>query len=51
MDSLDTTSPLLPLPDGMVIASLLETEGWLVVQVGFRDPIVSCSLSRRLAYI
>jgi hypothetical protein len=44
MDCLDTTSPFLPLPDGLVITSLLATETQLVVQVGCRLPTACCPL-------
>ncbi len=44
MDCLDTTSPFLSLPDGLVIASLLATETQLVVQVACRLPTACCPL-------
>src|SRR5216684_4604286 len=39
-----TTSPFLPLPDGLVIASLLATETQLVVHVACRLPTACCPL-------
>ncbi len=39
MDGLDTTSPFLPLPEGLVIASLAETNTHLVVRVACRFPL------------
>ncbi len=44
MDCLDTTSPFLPLPDGLVITSLVATENQLVVQVACRLPSACCPL-------
>jgi transposase len=44
MDYLDTTSPFLPLPDGLVITALLATETQLVVQVACRSPTACCPL-------
>ncbi|MFL5694817.1 MAG: ISL3 family transposase [Ktedonobacteraceae bacterium] len=44
MDCLDTTSPFLSLPDGLVIASLLATETQLVVHVACRLPTACCPL-------
>jgi zinc-finger of transposase IS204/IS1001/IS1096/IS1165 len=44
MDCLDTTSPFLPLPDGLVIASLSATETQLVVHVACRLPTACCPL-------
>ncbi len=44
MDCLDTTSPFFPLPDGLVIASLSETETQLIVHVACRSPTASCPL-------
>src|SRR5216684_1909531 len=42
-----TTSPFLPLPDGLVIASLLATETQLVVHVACRLPTACCPLCRQ----
>ncbi len=39
-----TTSPFFPLPDGLVIASLLATETQLVVHVACRLPTACCPL-------
>src|SRR2546423_11627063 len=39
-----TASPFLPLPDGLVIASLLATESQLVVHVACRLPTACCPL-------
>jgi transposase len=39
-----TTSPFLPLPDGLVITSLLATETQLVVHVACRLPTACCPL-------
>jgi hypothetical protein len=47
MDCLDTTSPFFPLPDGLVIPSLLATETQLVVQVACRLPTACCSLCQQ----
>lgn len=44
MDYLDTTSPFLPLPDGLVITSLFATEPQLVVHVACRLPTACCPL-------
>ncbi len=44
MDCLDTTSPFLPLPDGLVITSLSATETQLVVRVACRLPTACCPL-------
>lgn len=44
MDGLDTTSPFLPLPDGLVIVSLAETNTQLVVRVACRFPTACCPL-------
>jgi len=44
MDYLDTTSPFLPLPDGLVITSHFATETQLVVQVACRLPTACCPL-------
>jgi transposase len=44
MDCLDTTSPFLPLPEGLVIASLSETESQLMVHVACRSPTACCPL-------
>src|SRR5260221_1796880 len=44
MDCLDTTSPFLSLPDGLVIASVLATETQLVVHVACRLPTACCPL-------
>lgn len=44
MDCLDTTSPFLPLSDGLVIASLSATETQLVVHVACRLPTACCPL-------
>ncbi len=37
MDGLDTTSPFLPLPEGLVIASLSETESQLRLSINFGE--------------
>jgi transposase len=47
MDCLDTTTPFFPLPDGLVIASLLATETQLVVQVACRLPTACCPLCQQ----
>jgi transposase len=44
MDGLDTTSPFLPFPDGLVIASLAATETQLVVHVACTFPTACCPL-------
>lgn len=44
MDCLDTSSPFLPLPDGLVITSLFEAETRLVVQVACKSPTACCPL-------
>jgi transposase len=44
MVGLDTTSPFLPLPDGLVIASLSAAETQLVVHVACRSPTACCPL-------
>jgi zinc-finger of transposase IS204/IS1001/IS1096/IS1165 len=47
MDCLDTTTPFFPLPDGLVIASLVATETQLVVQVACRLPTACCPLCQQ----
>lgn len=44
MDSLDTTSLFLPLPNGLVIVSLAATEIQLVVRVACTSPAACCPL-------
>ncbi len=44
MSHLDTTSPFLPLPDGVVIASVHPTASRLVVQVACCHPSADCPL-------
>jgi transposase len=44
MDSLDTTSPFLPLPDGLVIESLTRAETQLTVRVACTSPTACCPL-------
>jgi transposase len=44
MDGLDASSPFFPLPDGLVIVSLTETETQLIVQVACRSPSACCPL-------
>lgn len=44
MSHLDTTSPFLPLPDGIVITSVHPTASRLVVQVACCHPSAACPL-------
>ncbi len=44
MDGLDPISPFLPLPEGLVIASLSEAETQLIVHVACRSPTACCPL-------
>jgi len=44
MDCLDTTSPFLPLPNGLLITTLSATETQLVVRVACRLSTACCSL-------
>jgi zinc-finger of transposase IS204/IS1001/IS1096/IS1165 len=44
MDGLNPTSPFLPLPEGLVIVSLCETEAQLMVHVACRSPTACCPL-------
>lgn len=43
----DTTSPFLPLPDGLVIASLTATEAQLVVRVACTSSTACCPLCQQ----
>ena len=47
MDGLDTTSPFLPLPDGLVIVSLATTETQLMVHVACTVPTACCPLCQQ----
>ena len=42
MDGLDTSSPFLPLPDGLIITSVFEAKTQLVVYVACRSPTACC---------
>jgi transposase len=44
MDGLDTSSPFLPLPDGLIITSVFEAKTQLVVHVACRSPTACCPL-------
>jgi transposase len=47
MDCLDTASPFLPLPHGLVITSLAATETHLVVHVACTSPTACCPLCQQ----
>src|SRR5215475_8872171 len=47
MDSLDTTFPFLPLPDGLVIESLTRAETQLTVRVACTSPTACCPLCQQ----
>jgi hypothetical protein len=47
MDGLDTTSPFLPLPDGLGITSFDATESHLVVHVACTSPTACCRLCQQ----
>jgi transposase len=47
MNAENTSSPFLPLPDGMVISSVYPTERTLTVRIACAHPIASCPLCQQ----